>query len=1110
MKTRLAGIGRWTSIQVIVLRIAGLLIASLGYAQGTNQSLPSFDFTIAEGAQGWNPAHDISQLSVTSTGMLATISGTDPYLTGPAKDYPESLPLWAKLRVYADQGGTGQLFYYNSNPTEPKSVHFQMPGGRWVQVRVPLPPLGKNYRLRIDPPGTSGKFIFSSLGFEERTSLPDFDFTTVPDALEWSPTHDIRSLVPTDAGLAVDIAGSDPYMSGPARDYPSGKLLWLRVRLKSDTGGMAQVFYYNTAPSEGNSVRFYVPSGGSYEAAAPIPALGPGWRIRIDPPGDQGSCVLERLWFEERALLEPPPWPRPLPPVIGNDALALTAGELTLKHSTQGLGAFELSVGGEKMAVGNAQGLLGYAEGLSQGWASLNSASNEITVAQGPGEIRVAARVGAPNGARWNVSQVFTRGTGSSIRVETRLSVDRNQTLVYFPAFMLLPGLGTFGTNKAQAVFCGLEYLDNEPSSSEADITSAESKRQVPDSVKITLPLMALAAREHYVGLVWDSAPEISALFDSPDRVFGSGGHVLGLLIPGSNGANRREGDLLPYMGIPLAAGQEMAVKATIIGGGGTSIAPALEQYVALKGLPARPSPAPTANEYYNLTARSWLDSRIRTNNLYRHAYWPGFGPQPSSDAPVWMEWLGQTAIDAGLKIRLSDAATMALQKVPAQNYLDYTISHVTYPALSSLIHGSVSVNALAAQRKARAILARFEKDGSVTYKPSADGLDYGKTHFASDANGLTATHLQSFLEHAVFSGDTSLISTGLHLLNALGKFRDTVPRGAQTWEVPLHTPDILASAKLLRCYTLGYELTGDSALLEQARYWAWTGVPFVYLTPPVPGSIGLYATIPVFGATAWVGSWFGVPVQWCGLVYSDALYRFARHDPDFPWKDIADGIALSGAQQSWGADDAERLGLLPDFFLLRPQTSAGPAINPGTLQASAVRAYGGPGAYDFRVFRRHGLMVHAAGDIGAVTETDDQVAFTVANWSAAPCHILINGVTNRPLLKINGIPAPLSDPHVFQPDAGRLVLRVQGTTAVELITPAPPKLRIQRSDTNAAVNLYWPASAADYVLEVSHEIFPNPRWQTWPGDPSRIGETLVANETAGDTSRFFRLRQHR
>src|SRR5207253_5582314 len=132
------------------------------------------------------------------------------------------------------------------------------------------------------------------------------------------------------------------------------------------------------------------------------------------------------------------------------------------------------------------------------------------------------------------------------------------------------------------------------------------------------------------------------------------------------------------------------------------------------------------------------------------------------------------------------------------------------------------------------------------------NGVDYGQTHWAPDANGLTADVVATLLEAAVFSGDCSLISDGLRYLKAMDKFRNTVPRGAQTWEIPLHTPDILASAHLVRAYTLGYELTGDQDFLEQARYWAWTGVPFVYLVDPAGKPIGLYGTIAVFGANQW------------------------------------------------------------------------------------------------------------------------------------------------------------------------------------------------------------------------------------------------------------------
>ena len=128
----------------------------------------------------------------------------------------------------------------------------------------------------------------------------------MPDATSWSAAHDISSLTPTTNGLVVAITGEDPYMTGPARDYPAGKLLWLHLRLKYDQAGTCQVFYYTNHPTEADSVKFFVPAGDWHEARVAMPALGPGWQLRIDPPGSGGLCLLDRLWLEERTLLQAP------------------------------------------------------------------------------------------------------------------------------------------------------------------------------------------------------------------------------------------------------------------------------------------------------------------------------------------------------------------------------------------------------------------------------------------------------------------------------------------------------------------------------------------------------------------------------------------------------------------------------------------------------------------------------------------------------------------------------------------------------------------------------------------------------------------------------------
>jgi hypothetical protein len=229
--------------------------------------------------------------------------------------------------------------------------------------------------------------------------------------------------------------------------------------------------------------------------------------------------------------------------------------------------------------------------------------------------------------------------------------------------------------------------------------------------------------------------------------------------------------------------------------------------------------------------------------------------------------------------------------------------------------------------------------------------------------------------------------------------------------------------------------LTGDAHFLEQAKDWAWTGVPFVYLVNPTGQAVGTYATIAVLGATHWKAPvWMGLPVQWCGLVYADALYRLHRHDPSGIWKTLADGITASGVQQTYPIGHATSQGLLPDSFNLRPQTRNMADINPGTVQANAVRLFNGRALYDFRVFRASGVMVHAPGAMDDVKQETQRVSFTVRGWSPQPYHVLIVGLTKTPRVRLNGQDAPLTEPHQFMEKEGRLILQVMGSPRIEIV----------------------------------------------------------------------------
>lgn len=880
--------------------------------------------------------------------------------------------------------------------------------------------------------------------------LGDCDFRDPSGARGWLAQHGIERLESTAEGLRVEIGGEDPYLAGPPRDYPEDRPLWLNVRLRSEAGGGAQVFFFpaDSGPTEEKSVRFPVAAGDWRTVRVPFPPMGRGYRLRLDPPGDTGVCLVERIWFEARVRHAAPPWPVPVLPVVQEGDPTLGMGSLRWVHRPFEMEAWVLEVDGQRVAAGQTGGWVGYEGRDGARWITGPWTVRPIPATRG-GALAWEATVADPEGAVWTVRRQVTEvplawrrgvldaGTrAATFEVETSLRVSQPRSILHWPAlvgFALGPS-GDWSTNKQQALLAGVEYLDNEPSSSEADLVGDQARRQVADTAKLTFPLMSVVSGDRYVAMAWEMHRDVAAAFDSPDRIFRSGGHLLGLIVPGSDGLNRDEGDLLPYEGRRLEPGQSIQVRAWILAGRGSDVTAPVRHYLALRGLPEVPSTGLDATGYFRLAARGWLDSEIRDGDRFRHAVVGPFPSQPAADAAGYLAFLAGRVGDVSLAARLGALAPQALRRVPEAEWHASGVGHVRMPMVP-LVYGAVEENRAAAVRNGRALLGRFEADGVVRYRAPRTGPDYGRTHWTHEANGLTAQVVQSVLENAVFSGDAGLRESGLRHLRALGRFRGTVPRGAQTWEVPLHTPDILASAHLVRAYTLGYELSGDPQFLEEARHWAWTGVPFVYLWAPGPGPVGIYATTPVLGATQWVApNWIGLPVQWCGLVYADALYRLAALDEEGPWKRLADGITASGVQQSYPASDRRFAGLLPDSFSLRAQQRNPANINPGTLQACAVRLFGAGPMYDSRRFGKSGLRVQAAGGIFALSDAADVCSFRVEGWPSGPHRVQVHGDEGRWRIRVVGAgPVAGGANEVWDAAKGPALVTVEGRAVLEV-----------------------------------------------------------------------------
>src|SRR5947208_14414347 len=94
------------------LALAVLSLLELKMSTAAAPSFPQFDFTRAADRRGWEPTHDVSQLRGTAEGLEITISGGDPYIHGPAREYPVASLLWLTVRLKSEQAGTGQILYF--------------------------------------------------------------------------------------------------------------------------------------------------------------------------------------------------------------------------------------------------------------------------------------------------------------------------------------------------------------------------------------------------------------------------------------------------------------------------------------------------------------------------------------------------------------------------------------------------------------------------------------------------------------------------------------------------------------------------------------------------------------------------------------------------------------------------------------------------------------------------------------------------------------------------------------------------------------------------------------------------------------------------------------
>lgn len=828
------------------------------------------------------------------------------------------------------------------------------------------------------------------------------DFTR-PDH-GWRGNPMVTALEPGVDGTVARLTGDDPHVIGPVVALPAGAAPRLRIELEAATpnGGEFRLFHAAAGRpfTEDDAVQLLPDPdlAGVFTAVIPTPAE--PRRFRLDPPAGAEQVVLRRLVAEAVVPLLAPPRPAPVALVMPADAVTIAAGGVAVRVDPHRWNALVVDVEGTRMADADPLDRLAVVhDGVV---TALEPQAGDVQARQVSGALvqrMTFTEARAADGvATWSLEREVGPGAGG-VRIVTRIAVDRPRDVVHLPWLSLVAGLGSFGEAKAGALLPGVEYLEDEPSSNEREIRGPAASRRLVAPWKLCLPMMAVAAADRWLALDWEPAGlPVSPLFDSPDRIWHSGGHLLGLWSP-AVGRERLQGDLEVQRPLRLAAGRPHELVVRIRGGRGADVALAVADRVGRDGLPAVPVTGAAADVTAagRLLAHGWLDSAARDGLRWRHAVWEGsFPPQPAEDAPAFMLWLAEHVADEALAARLRDTAGDCVRALPPDTTGRAGVGHAGRP-VGPLLFGDLERTVREAGPAVTRGAARLaEQGGHARYTPGA--LDLASTLGADHANGLTAIAVEALLEQATLTGDEAAIAAALEALATLDAACPAgVPRGAQPWEMPLHTPDILAAARLVRCFVLGHLLTGDDHHLRRARAWAWRGATMVYLAPPTPGPLGLYATIGVIGATHWTSpNWIGQPVQWCGLVYAAALQDLARIDPHHgaTWHTLASGITRAGLQMTFPVDDpARRGGLLPDYWLLVAERGDGPAINPGTLQASLAEAFA---ATPLSTMTRlaagpaRGGIVHVAGAVRAQSATADTTTLDVDTWPATGSRILV------------------------------------------------------------------------------------------------------------------------
>ena len=866
-----------------------------------------WDFTQERSAQGWKPANDLAKFSFDEQGLQTRSTGGDPYMNGPAIELDAKSALNLEIRMRSTKGSDAQVFWEVDGKAfnEPASQHFTtQPDGEWHTYRIALGALkawqGRITRLRLDPTAqvdSELSIAWIQLTGARPAELKVLSFGPLKGIQQEGQPFTVQAVV-SNTGDLVDSA------PGLRLDLPADGGLTLA------DGSTAEVSLSPLEPGKTAQASWTVRSTTSLRALLALRRAG---SAANDPALRQVYAVIEAQSAANPVKLE-------------NANLRLTfAAQGAAQPPVYSIATLEWNDGAAWRTAGRLPS-------LGQVLAAGQPAETPMTLLSGRVALQNANElvfdIGGAPGDPWTGQVSFKLEAGKPwIQMTCTLQAGpAGAQLLSWRAPEFLAGEGAFGAQRSSGLFPGLEFLAGNEQSSGTDYADASvSQRYVPHPNKITIPLMSVSQGGLVTGMLWDplqswdgSHDRPAALYASPNTWDGQDNHLMALLAPGMTAGLAENRDRLEGASYALPAGKTLTLSAALFATAEKDTLTAVETWLAFDAqksaaLPAavRPLQESLRLSLDNYTKVTWVPEKNGWHYVLNDPWGPG--SDPAIALHLWLATLNGG--EDGIRTAYRDMVRSSLSSPMAGGQPNVWLYQ---PALNLHLAASAGeMRRLLDDPLSKA--ASQQADGSWGFanpSGSAANLEFGKS--GDSSNGYTATSAFPVLYFARLTGDTRLVQSGLKALAYLEK-QTLRPEGAQTWELALHVPDVLASAWVSQAFLEGYRLTGETRYLDQAQRWAFAGLPFVYLWNPPDRPLMRYTTIPVFGATNFTYPWFGRPVMWNGLDYAMGLQGLAEElkaagvPARYDWRRLAEGITLAASQMQ--PTSGPYLGMYPDAW---------------------------------------------------------------------------------------------------------------------------------------------------------------------------------------------------